>query len=110
MSLTSPGRNLPMAQDTGCACCSPVSPATDAASIEGSAMNTQTFSVNGMTCGHCASAVTDEMKALPGVSNVDIQLVPEGASIVTVRSSEPLTDEQVSAALDEAGDYRLLRS
>ena len=32
--------------------------------------NVQSFEVTGMTCGHCASAVTDEIEQLPGVNNV----------------------------------------
>ena len=32
---------------------------------------TTTFGVDGMTCGHCVSAVTSELSALPGVHDVD---------------------------------------
>ena len=70
-------------------------------------MDSKTFPVTGMTCGHCVSAVTSEIKEIPGVTDVNIQLVPGGSSTVTVSSDSPLTDEQVAAALDEAGDYRL---
>jgi hypothetical protein len=38
---------------------------------------------------------------------VNVELVPGGASSVTVTSAEPLADEAVSAALDEAGEYQL---
>ena len=31
---------------------------------------TTTFGVDGMTCGHCVSAVTSELSALPGVADV----------------------------------------
>ncbi|EAP98714.1 putative metal-binding protein [Janibacter sp. HTCC2649] len=72
-------------------------------------MNTQTFAVTGMTCGHCVSAVTSELKDLPGVTDVDVDLVAGGSSTVTVDATTPLTDEQVAAALDEAGDYHLAR-
>ena len=70
-------------------------------------MTTQTLSVTGMTCEHCVSAVGDELRALGGVTGVDVALDPEGASTVTVTADAPLTDEQVAAALDEAGEYRL---
>ena len=70
-------------------------------------MNTQTFPVTGMTCGHCVSAVTSELKAIPGVTDVSVELVAGGASSVTVASESPVSEEQVSAALDEAGDYQL---
>ena len=72
-------------------------------------MTTQTYSVTGMTCGHCASAVTDEIGALAGVSDVRVDLVADGASTVTVTSEQPLDESRVAAALDEAGDYRLVR-
>jgi hypothetical protein len=44
---------------------------------------------------------------LDGVSAVTVDLVPEGVSLVTVTSAQPLADDAVSAALDEAGDYRI---
>ena len=61
---------------------------------------TSTYSVTGMTCGHCAQAVTSELTALPGVAEVRVDL---GAGSVTVTSAAPLADEQVRAAVDEAG-------
>lgn len=70
-------------------------------------MTTSTYSVTGMTCGHCVSAVTSELKAVSGVSDVRVELVAGGTSTVTVSSTAPLTDGQVAAALDEAGAYRL---
>jgi copper chaperone CopZ len=69
--------------------------------------NTQSFAVTGMTCGHCAGAVTSELKALDGVTDVDVDLVSGGTSTVTVTSEAPLDQSQVAAALDEAGDYQL---
>ena len=70
-------------------------------------MTTQTYSVTGMTCGHCAGAVASELKALDGVSDVNVDLVAGGTSTVTVESATPLADEAVVEALDEAGDYQL---
>lgn len=70
-------------------------------------MSTQTFQVDGMTCGHCASAVSDELQALEGVTAVDVDLVARGTSTVHVQSERELTPAEVTAALDEAGDYRL---
>src|SRR5271166_3155259 len=71
------------------------------------AMTTATYHVTGMTCEHCAKAVTAELRALGGVSEVTVDLVPGGASAVTVVSAVPITIETVEAALDEAGDYQL---
>jgi copper chaperone CopZ len=70
---------------------------------------TTTYTVTGMTCDHCASAVSSELKAVAGVSDVTVDLTPGGESEVTVVSADPIADDQVSAALDEAGDYRLVR-
>ncbi len=71
-------------------------------------MAATTYLVSGMTCGHCVSAVTGELSALAGVSGVTVELVTGGASVVTVTSKEPLPEAAVAAALDEAGDYRLV--
>ena len=60
-----------------------------------------------MNCEHCANAVTSELGRLDGVSAVTVDLHPDGVSLVTVTSAQPLADVLVSAALDEAGDYRI---
>jgi len=70
-------------------------------------MGEQTFSVTGMTCDHCVQAVRTELGALAGVTGVEVDLQAGGMSTVRVHAAQPLTDEQVAAALDEAGDYRL---
>ena len=70
-------------------------------------MTTATYQVTGMTCAHCAHAVTEELTNLHGVHGVTIDLRPGGESAVTVASDAPLAAEAVAAALDEAGDYRL---
>jgi copper chaperone CopZ len=65
------------------------------------------YQVTGMTCQHCVHAVTGELMHMGGVSDVTVALIPGGLSAVTVTSEAPLTGQQVAAALDEAGDYRL---
>ena len=70
-------------------------------------MSTQTFSVTGLTCGHCAGAVTSELEAVDGVTDVAVDLVAGGTSTVTVTSENPLAEGTVVEALEEAGDYRL---
>jgi copper chaperone len=70
-------------------------------------MTSATYEVTGMTCEHCARAVTSEVAGLDGVRSVTVELVPGGVSAVTVTSDPPLTAEAVSTALDEAGGYRL---
>ncbi len=73
-------------------------------------MTTQTFPVTGLTCGHCVGAVTSELTALPGVTDVQIDLVSEGTSTLRVTTDEALTEAQIAAALDEAGEYQLAAS
>ncbi|MEJ3745170.1 heavy-metal-associated domain-containing protein [Actinomycetes bacterium KLBMP 9797] len=67
-------------------------------------MITQTYLVKGMTCGHCVSSVSAEVSALPGVSDVQVDL---GSGQVTVTSAEALDEASVRAAVDEAG-YELV--
>jgi copper chaperone len=63
-------------------------------------MTTTTYSVSGMTCGHCVSAVTEELSKLDGVTEVRVDLA---AGTATVTSDQPLDDEAVRTAVDEAG-------
>jgi copper chaperone len=64
---------------------------------------TATYVVSGMSCQHCVNAVTEEFSKLPGVQQVAVDL-PTG--VVAVTSDEPLDDDTVRAAVDEAG-YQL---
>ncbi len=73
-------------------------------------MTLTTYQVTGMTCEHCARAVTIELESLRGVSAVAVDLAPGGTSAVTVTSESPLATEAIAAALDEAGPYRLAGS
>jgi copper chaperone len=73
-------------------------------------MSTQTFPVTGLTCGHCVGAITSELKALPGVTDIQIDLVGGGTSTLSLTADLALTDAEVSAALDEAGEYQLVTS
>ncbi|NYJ02919.1 copper ion binding protein [Nocardioides thalensis] len=61
---------------------------------------TTTWTVTGMTCGHCVASVTEEISEIPGVEDVAVTL-ETGAVVVT--SSAPLTRETVEAAVAEAG-------
>jgi copper chaperone CopZ len=68
-------------------------------------MATTTYTVRGMTCDHCARAVTAEVSRISGVTDVSVD-VPAGRMIVT--SAQPPSDEAVAAAVDEAG-YEVAR-
>jgi copper ion binding protein len=63
-----------------------------------------TYTVEGMTCGHCATSVREEVSELDGVRSVDVDV--EGGR-VTVTSEAPLPADAVAAAVTEAG-YRLV--
>jgi copper chaperone len=72
-------------------------------------MSATTYTVNGMTCSHCVSSVTEEIGALPGVTGVRVDLVAGGNSDVHVVSDSELDPSAVAEAVDEAG-YRLVTS
>ena len=59
-----------------------------------------TWTVTGMTCGHCVASVTEEVAALAGVEDVQVDL---GSGRVVVTSAEPLDRSDVAAAVEEAG-------
>lgn len=68
-------------------------------------MSESTYTVTGMTCGHCADSVTEEITtAISGVRKVEVD-VESGR--VTVASDSPLQVEDVRAAVAEAG-YELV--
>ncbi|MFC6886890.1 MULTISPECIES: heavy-metal-associated domain-containing protein [Actinomadura] len=63
-------------------------------------MSTATYTVAGMTCGHCVGSVKEEVGAIAGVTGVDVDL-ESGA--VTVTSEAPLDESLFRAAVEEAG-------
>jgi copper chaperone CopZ len=63
---------------------------------------TSTYTVTGMTCGHCVVSVTEEVQEVPDVSDVDVQL-ETGALTVT---GDGVTEDAIRAAVEEAG-YQL---
>ena len=64
---------------------------------------TQTYTVTGMTCGHCVASVTEEVQEISGVEKIDIVL--ETGSL-TITSAEPVDDAAVKTAVEGAG-YQL---
>lgn len=62
-------------------------------------MSTSTYAVTGMTCGHCVQAVTTEVSAIDGVTDVQVDLASGRVDV----TGENVTDEAVRAAVDEAG-------
>ena len=64
---------------------------------------TSTYTVTGMTCGHCVASVSEEVSEIAGVENVDVDLA---TGAVTITSAEPVDEATVRAAVEEAG-YQL---
>ncbi|MFC4590738.1 heavy-metal-associated domain-containing protein [Sphaerisporangium corydalis] len=63
-------------------------------------MTISTYTVTGMTCGHCVSSVKEEVGEVPGVSGVQVDL---GSGRVEVTGTAPLDDAAIRAAIEEAG-------
>jgi copper chaperone len=67
--------------------------------------DTITYSVPGISCGHCRAAITAEVGAVPGVEQVDVDLDTRLVAIV----GDDLDDDALVAAIDEAG-YEAVRA
>lgn len=67
-------------------------------------MSTTTYTVQGMTCGHCVEAVRSEIAQIDGVTSVEVDL---DSGAVVVASDAELDEGTVRAAVDEAG-YELV--
>jgi len=72
-----------------------VTPASTAVSTD--------YLVEGMTCSHCVSSVTEEITAVDGVAGVSVDLQVGGQSMVTIASAVPISDDAIRAAVEEAG-------
>ncbi len=69
-------------------------------------MSASTYTVKGMTCGHCVSSVKEEVGEVPGVTGVDVELE---SGLLTVHSDNPVEIGRIEAAVKEAG-YELATS
>ncbi|MGK2852931.1 MAG: heavy-metal-associated domain-containing protein [Microbacteriaceae bacterium] len=63
-------------------------------------MSTSTYTVTGMSCGHCEASVRKEVSGVAGVQDVDVE-AKTGTLIVT--SDQPVEDAQILGAVVEAG-------
>ncbi|MER7506116.1 heavy-metal-associated domain-containing protein [Nonomuraea pusilla] len=63
-------------------------------------MSTATYTVKGMTCGHCVSSVKEEVSEVSGVTAVEVDL---DSGLLTVTSENPVEDAAIAAAVEEAG-------
>jgi copper chaperone len=59
----------------------------------------RTYTVEGMTCGHCRDAVMQEVLQVPGVRAADVDL---GLKQLVV-AGEEIDDDAIRAAVDGAG-------
>lgn len=66
-------------------------------------MSSKTINVDGMTCGHCVNAVTEELSKIPGVTAVNIDLHAGEVSPVTITTGIEISDADIAAAVEEAG-------
>ena len=94
---------LPLAEtsSSGCACCAPQEKSIPAAAPAGTI--TTDVSVTGLTCGSCASRVSTAVGGLDGVDDVRVELVAGGTSTVSLSSSAPLQEDDIIAAIEQAG-------
>ncbi|MER6583451.1 copper ion binding protein [Nonomuraea sp. NPDC001023] len=63
-------------------------------------MSTTTYTVQGMTCGHCVSSVKEEVGEVAGVTGVEVDLA---SGLLTVESDSPIDAAKIVAAVEEAG-------
>ncbi|TDC02884.1 copper chaperone [Nonomuraea longispora] len=63
-------------------------------------MTNATYTVTGMTCGHCVSSVKEEVGEVVGVTSVEVDLA---TGLLTVGSDGPVDSALVAAAVKEAG-------
>ncbi|GEM_PF-78665 len=67
----------------------------------------KTYTINGMTCEHCVKAITEEVSAIDGVSDVQVSLA---SGSMDVSSESPIDFAKIEAAVDEAGDYTVAQA
>jgi copper chaperone len=63
-------------------------------------VSTSAVTVVGMTCGHCASSVREEVSAIAGVTDVDVDLK---SGRVTIDSGTPVDPDVIKRAVEKAG-------
>lgn len=66
-------------------------------------MSISTVNISGMTCEHCVRSVTEELTALDGVNNVEVNLNQNGISTAVITSSHELDASAIGEAVSEAG-------
>ncbi|GII58734.1 copper chaperone [Planotetraspora thailandica] len=62
-------------------------------------MSVKTYTVTGMTCGHCVSSVKEEVGEVAGVAGVDVDLATGRLDV----TGDGVSDDAVRQAVEEAG-------
>lgn len=62
------------------------------------------ITVKGMSCGHCAAAVTKALEELPGISQVQVDV---SSGRVTFADANPISQEELARVIKAAG-YELV--
>ena len=62
-------------------------------------IDSTTYTVSGMTCGHCVLSVKEEIGEIPGVQSVDVDLASGRVDV----AGAGVTDEQIRFAVAQAG-------
>jgi copper chaperone len=60
---------------------------------------TRSYTVDGMTCGHCRKAVIEQVLQVEGVRGADVDLDSKQLTV----AGESFADDAIQAAVDEAG-------
>ena len=89
--------------NSGCTCSTHEADSHDHVPAHSMSAHVEHYLVDGMTCSHCVTSVTEELSALPGVESVKVKLNAGGTSRVMVESSDALDIDAVRTAVDEAG-------
>ncbi|QNV40053.1 heavy-metal-associated domain-containing protein [Rothia amarae] len=71
-------------------------------------MSATVVHATGLTCQHCAASVTEEVQEIENVNEVNVEVVKDGQSTITIDHDGELDDAKVEAAIAEAG-YELVK-
>lgn len=87
---------LPLAETSGCSCCSTPSQTMTSPAVQG-----REYSVEGLTCGHCVQTVEKAVSAIDGVDAATVELIAGGTSRLSVSGAH--TEADVRDAVTAAG-------
>lgn len=71
-------------------------------------MSATVVHATGLTCEHCAASVIEEVQEIENVNEVNVEVVKDGQSTITIDHDGELDDAKVEAAIAEAG-YQVVK-